>query len=78
MMDTSALVNYLIIALMSLCGILMAIVLYEIRQVRERLHRMEGQHGSILTHIEFLNKHLDAIKELYGRVNKLEIATAKR
>jgi hypothetical protein len=77
-MEAPMLLNVLIMVIMALCGVLMAIILYEIRQVRERLHKMEGQHGTILTHIEFLNKHLDAIKELYGRVNKLEIVTAKR
>jgi hypothetical protein len=64
--------------IMALCGVLMAVILYEIRQVRERLHKIEGSHGSILTHIEFLNKYLDNIKELYGRVTKLEIVAGKR
>lgn len=78
MMEHSTLLNVLIMVIMALCGVLMAVILYEIRQVRERLHKIEGSHGSILTHIEFLNKYLDSIKELYARVTKIEIATAKK
>lgn len=77
-MEHGTLLNVLIMVIMALCGVLMAVILYEIRQVRERLHKIEGSHGSILTHIEFLNKYLDNIKELYGRVTKLEIVAGKR
>jgi hypothetical protein len=76
--EHGTLLNVLIMVIMALCGVLMAVILYEIRQVRERLHKIEGSHGSILTHIEFLNKYLDNIKELYGRVTKLEIVAGKR
>lgn len=71
-MTTAMLINFLIMIVMALSGVLMGIILKDLRNIRDRLHKIEGSNSSILTHIEFFNRWLGDLKDVHERLAKLE------
>jgi len=77
-MTTAMLVNVLIMVIMSLAGVVMGIILFEIRKVRERLHKIEGGYGAIEGHLKYMNDWLENFKDVPTRLTKLETIGARR
>lgn len=71
-MTTAMLVNVLIMIIMALSGVLMGMILRDLRNIRDRLHKVEGSNSSILAHIEFFNNILGDWREVHERLAKLE------
>lgn len=76
-MTTGMIINLLILAIMALCGVMMGIILWEIRKVRDRLHKVEGGHESVVSTLAFIRDFISDFKDVHPRLVKLETARHK-
>lgn len=66
------LINTLIVVLMSLCGIVLGIIMFEIRKIRDRLHLVEGGQASLISTMQFIKEFVTDFKDVHVRLVKLE------
>lgn len=76
-MELTTVVQIMIGMLVGLCALILSDIKGEIKNIRERLHKLEGQEGLVRAHIGIFNQWISEAKELAKRITEMEISVSR-